>query len=66
MTVNVQIRKGGVAVITESLAQTALQSMTDDEELNVVVYPGATVVVAEDGATAEELAALVAAAKESA
>ena len=63
MTVNVSVRKNATAIITESLAATVLEGLDENEELNVMIYPGATVVVAEDGATAEELAALVAAAK---
>lgn len=61
MTVNVDIQKDATVLLTESLATKALETLSEGEELNVRVRPGATVIVAEDGATAEELAALIAA-----
>ena len=59
MTINVQIRKGAVVVVTESVIQTALATRQDGEEVNVIIYPGARLAVLEDGATAEEIERIV-------
>ena len=53
--VNIIVRKGAVAVITESLAREVLASGT----VNVDVKPGGTAIVLEDGASPEEIAALI-------
>lgn len=59
MAINIQLRKGSIAVITESVIDRVFASREPGEVINVIVYPGARAVVAEDGSTAEELKALV-------
>ena len=55
MTIQVQIRKGAVVVVTESIIQTALAGRAEGEDIQVTVYPGAKLAVLEDGATADEI-----------
>ena len=59
MTIQVQIRKGAVVVVTESIIQTALAGRAEGEDVQVTVYPGARLAVLEDGATADEIERIV-------
>lgn len=59
MTINIRLRKGSTAVITESVIDRVFSSREPGETINVDVHPGARAVVAEDGATAEELKSLL-------
>jgi hypothetical protein len=58
VTINVRLRKNSVTVVTESVIVTALSAREPGETINVDVHPNATLIVAEDGATPEELDAL--------
>ena len=59
MVINVRLRKGSVTVITESVIERVLAAREPGETINVDAHPNAKVVVAEDGATAEELRELL-------
>lgn len=62
MTINVQLRRDTVTVVPASLAERALEA---GEDVNVMSFPGAVVVVYPDGATVEEIERLTAAARAS-
>ncbi len=58
MTINSRLRKDTTTVITESVIKAALAAREPGETINVDALPGARVIVAEDGATPEELGML--------
>lgn len=58
MTVNVQLREGSVTVVPQSLA-----TREEGENVNVMVFDGAVLVVYPDGASAEEIERLIDAAE---
>ena len=45
MTINVQIRKGATATVTQAVVLAVLEARKAGEEINVIVYPGGSVVV---------------------
>ena len=56
MTINVIVRKDAISIITESLALAAMES---NSTINIDLKPGAVSIVLEDGASPEEVAALI-------
>ena len=56
MVVNVIVRKGAIALISESLAREILE---ENKTVNVDVKPGGFALVIEDGASPAEVRALI-------
>lgn len=64
MTINVQLRKGSVTVVPQSVIDQGLNTRETGEQVNVLAHTDAIVVVYPDGATVEEIERLTAAAQE--